>query len=1294
MKKITLLLSLMIACLGLQAQSVFINEIHYDNTSGDVNEGIEIAGPAGTDLTGWTVEFYNGSNGSLYATLNLSGTIDDEGSGYGALFFLQSNIQNGAPDGLALIDNSASVVQFLSYEGSFTAAGGTANGVTSTDIGVSEQPAPPIGESLQLIGSGSLYTDFSWTGPVAESPGDINAGQTFMGAVVGNPPSISCPMDIVLDNEAGTCGAIANFLDATAIDIEDGPLPTTQTAGLPNGSVFPVGTNVVEFSVTDSDGNTATCSFNVIVNDVEVPTVTCQDVTVELDASGSYTLTTTEVIASSSDNCAVTGASFGAPLTVSTGQVPFNFNGTGIIETDAVITAAPTTFGEVTVAVEWGGDFGLTTEVLDIFGPDGTSVYLNNASLSDCQIFNDSFTIPAATWNDWVATYGPDLTFTSQPDTDVDNICVNQYYQLDVTVSSAVATLDLSCAELGENNITVYVNDDAGNVGTCVAVVTVEDNIAPEITCLGGVSGASVFINEIHYDNSGADANEAIEVVGPAGTDLSTYEIILYNGSNGTEYNTVALSGTIDDEGAGYGAVNFPISGIQNGAPDGMVLANNGTVIQFLSYEGSFTATDGIANGLTSTDIGVAEDSSTLDTESLQLSGTGTYYPDFTWNAPTTATPGDINTGQTFEAPSSSVFDVVLDANGMATINVADLVASTSDNCGVVSTTVVSGATPTPQNLETTYVGGSGIRSPMFDVNVLSDITIDTFDVNLDDGAIMDIEVWAKTGTHVGFEEDPGAWTLLGTAFGVLSVGDGLPTPLNLDLNYSVAAGETHAFYIASEDKSAGAGFNYTVGTAVGNVFSSDTNLEVLEGVSSIYPFGTTFSPRVFNGTVHYTTAGGGTPVSSFDVDCSDLGESQIEVTATDAAGNTATCTATINVLDETAPILVCQDITLPLDENGMATIEPEDLLAEGPTIYNALVIGSDNGSGTEGTTDFTVDVTEAATLSFDWDYTTTDIPGFDSFGYVINGTYTQLTDPGLGNQSGTASVSVAPGDVFGFRSQTDDNVFGNNETVVSNFAPGFDGQFDPLNWTLNLVNSDGDAFFVIEIPGGPLSYDACGITVLAIDIDEFDCDDIGTPITVTVFASDASGNLAACTAVVTVVDDLAPEITCPADQTVDPGPNNLFYEVPDYWGTGEATATDNCTDPVSIFTQDPAPGDLLPDGTYTVTLTAEDEYGNVGTCTFELIVESQLGTDDNVLANSVALYPNPAVSTVTLSNGKGLQLDTAAIYDIDGKLVRNIDLSSMGTEKSIDVSNLASGVYLVQIQGENGSTVKRLIKK
>ena len=44
---------------------VFINEIHYDNTGTDTGEFIEIAGPAGTSLTGWTVALYNGAGGAV-----------------------------------------------------------------------------------------------------------------------------------------------------------------------------------------------------------------------------------------------------------------------------------------------------------------------------------------------------------------------------------------------------------------------------------------------------------------------------------------------------------------------------------------------------------------------------------------------------------------------------------------------------------------------------------------------------------------------------------------------------------------------------------------------------------------------------------------------------------------------------------------------------------------------------------------------------------------------------------------------------------------------------------------------------------------------------------------------------------------------------------------------------------------------------------------------------------------------------------------------------------------------------
>ena len=161
---------------------------------------------------------------------------------------------------------------------------------------------------------------------------------------------------------------------------------------------------------------------------------------------------------------------------------------------------------------------------------------------------------------------------------------------------------------------------------------------------------AQVFINEIHYDNTGTDTGEAIEVAGPAGTDLTGWSLVLYNGSNGTLYNTTALSGVIANQQGGFGtvAVSYPTNGIQNGSPDGIALVNGSTVVQFLSYEGSFVAVDGVASGLTSTDIGVSEPSDTPIGDSLQLVGTGSTYGEFTWAVPQPNTFGAVNTGQTF----------------------------------------------------------------------------------------------------------------------------------------------------------------------------------------------------------------------------------------------------------------------------------------------------------------------------------------------------------------------------------------------------------------------------------------------------------------------------------------------------------------------------------------------------------------------------------------------------------------------------------------------------------------------
>ena len=191
MLKRKLLLSALLAAscqTVLSDTTVFINEIHYDNTGGDTGEFVEITGPSGTDLSGWQLVFYNGSSSVLspYATVDLSGVLsDDTGSGYGFTSINHSGIQNGSPDGMALVDSTGTVVQFLSYEGSFVAGSGVAAGMTSTDIGAAETSSTPVGQSIQLQGSGTLDTDFVWVANLDQTSGALNLGQSLNGSDVG-----------------------------------------------------------------------------------------------------------------------------------------------------------------------------------------------------------------------------------------------------------------------------------------------------------------------------------------------------------------------------------------------------------------------------------------------------------------------------------------------------------------------------------------------------------------------------------------------------------------------------------------------------------------------------------------------------------------------------------------------------------------------------------------------------------------------------------------------------------------------------------------------------------------------------------------------------------------------------------------------------------------------------------------------------------------------------------------------------------------------------------------------------
>ena len=516
--------------------AAWINEFHYDNDGTDTGEFVEIAGTAGLGLAGWSVVAYNGNGGTSYATVNLSGSLPNQQGGFGTLAFNLAGMQNGSPDGLALVDAGGAVVEFISYEGAFAATNGPAAGTTSADIGVAEATTTPVGWSLQLGGVGSGPADFTWQAAQAGTAGAVNAGQEFSG---GSGPANQAPSADAGGPYTGEAGQAVAFSAAASSD--------------PDGTL-------VDWAWTFGDGATGTGSSPTHV--YAAPGTYNVTLTVTDDQGAEDTTATTATIVDTTAPAAPTGLNAAA----GDGQVDLTWNASG------------------------AGDLG------------GYSVYRGTSSSGP-----------------FAALTGALLGAPLHADGTVTNGTTYWY---------VVTASDLSGNESGFSTAVSALPE---------APVSVDP---------------AVWINEFHYDNSGTDRDEFVEVAGTAGTNLTGWTIVAYNGSGGAVYNTWTLSGTLANQQGGIGTKSINTAGLQNGSPDGLALVDaGGAVVQFISYEGSFTATNGPAAGLTSVEIGSSETTSTPRRYSLQLGGTGSSYADFTWQSPLAKTNGAVNTNQTFTGP-------------------------------------------------------------------------------------------------------------------------------------------------------------------------------------------------------------------------------------------------------------------------------------------------------------------------------------------------------------------------------------------------------------------------------------------------------------------------------------------------------------------------------------------------------------------------------------------------------------------------------------------------------------------
>ena len=268
------------------------------------------------------------------------------------------------------------------------------------------------------------------------------------------------------------------------------------------------------------------------------------------------------------------------------------------------------------------------------------------------------------------------------------------------------------------------------------------------------------------------------------------------------------------------------------------------------------------------------------------------------------------------------------------------------------------------------------------------------------------------------------------------------------------------------------------------------------------------------------------------------IGSVSITLTATDASGNTATCTFVANKVDVTPPTVNCPPTSPILTVNaGCSVVLPD---------YASVATGADNCSPSVTITQSPAPGTTVTGLSA----TTVTLTATDATGNIGTCTFTVL------KSDVTPPTITCPATVT---ASTDAN-----SCTATGVALGTPTTGD--NCTVASITNDAPASF-------PLG---------------------STTVTWTV--TDGAGNTANCTQTVTIQDNVAPVISCPSNITLFASAG-LCGAVATYF----PTATDNCN--LNTLSTNPASGSTFPLGLSTVTVTATDIAGNVSTCTFDVLV-------------------------------------------------------------------------------------------
>ncbi len=998
--------------------------------------------------------------------------------------------------------------------------------------------------------------------------------------------------------------------DVTPTDCEgtqNGTITTTVTGGaLPyqyawsnaatSANLTALGVGTYNVTITDSAGCSVDSAFVISDVDTIAPTALAGETFLYLDANGDAVLTFLAADSGSVDNCGIDSVWFSTSdfdcddIGIATIQMAV-FDTAGNGDTTSFIlhiedTLEPVVLGQnLTIYLDANGDASVTV------------AQVNNGSTDNCGI---------------------------------DTLYLSDY--------------DFDCNDVGANNVVLTVEDLHGNVKSETYTITVEDTIAPlvvaqNLTVYLDASGNATItpaqINNGSSDNCGI-STYSLSVSSFNCADTGSNSVVLtVNDVNGNSASITVLVTVLDTISPTMGAQSLTVYLDGNGdASITTAMVDNGTtdncsIAQLTLSETNFDCADVGPNNITFTATDVSGNSNTatvvvtvLDTISPLVSGQN--------------------------------LTVYLDGNGDATITTAQVLTASSDNC----------------NMDTVYLSDYDFDCADVGANT---ITLTAEDVN---GNTSSVNVTITVLDTI-------APVVAGQSFSVWLDANGVATITAGEVNNGSADNCGIASYSLSTStfNCADTGANTVFLNVTDNSGNTGSGIVIINVLDTMAPTVVVQNLTIHldaNGDASITTAmvDAGTTdncgidqlsLSATDFNCSDVGINNVVFTAVDVNGNTSMANVVVTILDTISPTAIAQNLTLYLDASGVATTTPASVnngsfdncdistFTLSQSVFgcedvgiNAVVFTVTDENGNTDDVTVNVDVldtisptvlTQNITVYLDSagqaDILPVDIDDASFDNCAID---SMLAQPNVFNcgDTGVNTVVLTIWDEHGNVDSATAEV-----TVLDTFTP-----FVVTNNLVLTLDPNGEGFITVQDIDSIVS-DACGIASMSLDIDSFDCNDIGAN-TVTLTVIDVNGNITNATSIITVIDTVNPTAVA----------QNLVVYLD---SSGLATIDANMVDSAS-FDNCGIDTMFLSESTFTctnvglntLTLYVQDGSGNLDSTSFIVDVLDTISPTIDIQNIVVALDSNGSASIsvldVNIGTADNCALDTLYMsqYDVN----------------------------------------------